>query len=139
MVNKSKIKGTQAESDFVKYCRVVQKLPHVERRTLAGALDRGDIAGVPGVVFEIKNVAVPTIPKWKEELLTEIGNDNAQIGALIVKVPRKGVGAWEAWVPAWLLDWGGVGIQVDYHVNDVWFRMSVQEFFVVLHREGYIK
>lgn len=139
MVNKSKIKGTQAESDFVRYCRVVQKLPHVERRTLAGANDRGDIAGVPGMVFELKAAVKHEIPKWKQELLKEIENDNASFGALVVKVPRKGVGAWEAWVPAWLLDWGGVGIQADYHANGVWFRMSVQELFVVLHREGYFR
>lgn len=143
VVNKSKIKGTQAESDFVRYCRVVQKLPHVERRTLAGANDRGDIAGVPGVVFELKAAVKHEIPKWKQELLKEIENDHAQLGALVVKVPRKSVGSWDAWVPAWMLDWGSdefsEDLEQNYRNGDVWFRMSVQELFMVLRQEGYIK
>jgi hypothetical protein len=59
--------------------------PHVERRALAGAKDRGDIAGLPGIVCEVKNAKTITLGTWLAELLTEIDNDGADLGWLIVK------------------------------------------------------
>jgi hypothetical protein len=47
-VSKSRAKGTSWESAIVTYL-IEQGWPHAERRALAGALDKGDITGLPGV------------------------------------------------------------------------------------------
>lgn len=139
VTNKSKEKGTRAESDFVKYCRDVQGLRYVERRSLNGSKDRGDIAGIPGVVVELKAAVTLRIPQWKAEVLQEVNNDKADLGVLVVKVPRKGVAQWDAWVPAWMLGWFDSRARVDaYRNRAVWFRMSVEDLFLVLRTEGYI-
>jgi hypothetical protein len=55
-MSKSKQKGTAAETAVVNWL-VSKGRKHVERRSLNGVNDRGDIAGVPGVVLEVKNCA----------------------------------------------------------------------------------
>jgi hypothetical protein len=63
--------------------------PHAERRRLSGAYDKGDIAGVPGVVIESKNT--PTrmdIAGALDEALSERDNAKAAIGFAWLK--RKG-------------------------------------------------
>lgn len=89
-MSKSKQKGTAAETAVVKHLEAAG-WPYVERRALNGALDRGDIAGIPGVCLEVKAHATYAIPAWLKELETEVANDRAAHGILIVK-PR-GVGA----------------------------------------------
>jgi hypothetical protein len=54
MVNRSKKKGTEWESairDYLQKCG----WPTVERLPLSGSSDRGDLAGIPGVVIEAKS------------------------------------------------------------------------------------
>jgi hypothetical protein len=48
--------GTEWETAIVK-ALVSCGFPHAERRRLAGAKDRGDIAGVPGLAIESKNTS----------------------------------------------------------------------------------
>jgi hypothetical protein len=65
-----------------------------------GSNDRGDIAGIPGVVIEVKNHARMELSQWLSELEVEIGNDNANTGVVIHK--KKGttnVGEWYATMP----------------------------------------
>lgn len=85
----SHAKGTRAETAVVQWLQAHGR-PHVERRALQGTRDRGDIAGIPGVVLEVKAGARLEIPRWLAETETEQVNDGAAMGLLIVK--PKGVG-----------------------------------------------
>lgn len=85
----SRRKGTAAESILVRLLRAAH-WPHAERRALNGAKDRGDIAGVPGVVFEAKSGARLELPAWLRETEAERVNDGADYGVLVVKL--KGYG-----------------------------------------------
>jgi len=83
----SKRKGTGWESAVVDYLRT-HGAPHAERRALNGAKDRGDIAGIPGVVIECKNAARTELAAWVDEAQAEAANDNARIGFAWLK--RRG-------------------------------------------------
>lgn len=88
MTNRSKAKGTKHESSIVDVLRAFG-WPHAERRTLGGVNDRGDIAGLIGVVIEAKATARPDIPGWLRELDVEIANDGAATGAVWAKAVGK--------------------------------------------------
>lgn len=62
--------------------------PHVERRALNGSKDRGDIAGIPGVVIEAKNQNRISLAEWVDEAEVERVNDRAWLG--VVWAHRKG-------------------------------------------------
>jgi hypothetical protein len=99
MMSKSKQKGTAAETAVVNWLKA-QGRAYVERRSLNGVNDRGDIAGIPAVVIEVKNHATMKLPEWLRELEVEIENDKAQTGAVVHK--KKGttdVGEWYATMP----------------------------------------
>lgn len=91
MVNKPKIKGTAAESAFVKNERVLASFPAVERRALSGVNDMGDVSGAPGLVFEIKNHKAYHFAEWLKETEVEKANAQADFGILIVKPNRVGL------------------------------------------------
>jgi len=98
-MSKSKQKGTAAETAVVNWL-VGRGRKHVERRSLNGSNDRGDIAGIPGVVLEIKNHARMELSQWLSELEVEMLNDKADTGVVIHK--KKGttdVGKWYATMP----------------------------------------
>ena len=98
-MSKSKQKGTAAETAVVNYLKSKGR-KHVERRSLSGSSDRGDIAGVPGVVIEVKNHARMELSQWLSELEVEMANDKADTGVVIHK--KKGttdVGQWYATMP----------------------------------------
>lgn len=80
-----KAKGRNAENQFVKFLSAWW--PSVERRRLAGVHDRGDIAGVPDTVIEVKSGAKLDLPGWLRELEAEMVNDDARFGCVAVK-PR---------------------------------------------------
>jgi hypothetical protein len=80
-VSRSKAKGTAAETAVVRFLRAVG-FTQAERRTLGGAQDRGDIAGVPGVVIEVKNCARQELPAWVAEAELERDNDRATLGVV---------------------------------------------------------
>ena len=94
-MNRSKQKGTAFETAVVTYLRDHGR-PFCERRSLGGAAnDRGDIAGIPAVVIEVKAAKTLHLGAWLRELDAEIANDKARsrdeltTGALWVKQHGK--------------------------------------------------
>jgi hypothetical protein len=82
-------KGTHAESAVVGYL-VTHGFPEAERRALNGTKDRGDIAGIPGVVIEVKAHATFELASWLDEALREGANANAPISVVWHKRRSKG-------------------------------------------------
>ena len=67
-----------------------------------GAKDKGDVAGIPNVVIEIKNHATYKLTEWIKETEIERNNAQASVGILVIK--PKGIGVsqvnkWYAVVP----------------------------------------
>lgn len=98
-MTKSKAKGTKAETDCVKYLR--EYWPQAERRALAGNKDKGDIAGIPKTVGEVKAAVKIELAKWQRETLTEMGNAGEDNCFLVVKKPYKPVSRWDFYIPAY--------------------------------------
>jgi hypothetical protein len=96
-MSKSKAKGTAAETAVVK---ALQRLgwPHVERRALQGTLDKGDIAGIPGVCFEVKDAKTWQVSGWLQETMEERVNANATHGILVIKLPGIGHANADKWL-----------------------------------------
>lgn len=84
----SKKKGTTAESAVVNYLRTW--FPHVERRALSGVNDKGDVAGIPGVVIEVKDCVTMTLGPWMKE--AELEAHNAKASVWMVWHHRRGKG-----------------------------------------------
>jgi Holliday junction resolvase len=98
-VSKSKQKGTSAETAVVRWLHS-QGRKSVERRALHGTNDRGDIAGIPCVVIEVKNHKTMKLSEWIKELEVEIKNDKADTGVIIHKKSgTTDVGKWYATMP----------------------------------------
>lgn len=93
-MSKSRAKGTSAEVAIVAYLND-HGFPYAERRALAGINDRGDIAGVPGVVIEAKNCETITLSAWLKEAATEAVNAGVDIGVVWAK--RRGKGSPGDW------------------------------------------
>lgn len=92
-MSSSKRKGSSFEKAVADY--LDSELPFdVERRTLGGTNDRGDIAGVringERAVIECKACAKLDIPEWLREAERERKNDDAAYGIVVSK--RRGVG-----------------------------------------------
>ena len=81
MTSKSKAKGSAWERAIVEYLRAAG-WPFAERRLAGAAKDRGDIAGVVGVVIEAKNTASRNLAGWVDETETERLNDGAWLGVV---------------------------------------------------------
>ena len=66
----------------------------VERRSLSGSKDRGDIGGVrhlgARVVVECKNTSRLDVGTWLREAEVERGNDDATVGIVVAKRHGKG-------------------------------------------------
>jgi len=90
-MNRSKQKGTAWERAVVDYLRSNGQ-PYAERRALNGALDKGDVSGIPGVVIECKNEKTVTLGAYADEVKTETANAGASIGVAVVKRRNRGVG-----------------------------------------------
>jgi hypothetical protein len=98
-MSKQKQKGTAAETAVVRWLSG-RKWNKIERRSLSGANDRGDITGIPKVVIEVKNHSRMELAQWVRELEVEISNDKAETGVVIHK--KRGttdVGEWYATLP----------------------------------------
>lgn len=80
-MSRSKAKGTAAETAVVRFLQAAGFV-QAERRTLNGVKDRGDIAGLPGVVIEVKNCARDQLPAWVAEAELERDNDRATLGVV---------------------------------------------------------
>lgn len=94
-MSKAKQKGTLAETAVADYLK--QTFPAVERRTLSGKNDKGDIAGVPGCVVEVKNQRSYKIHEWMKETETERLNADAELGILVIKPNGVGVANVSQW------------------------------------------
>lgn len=115
MANPSKRKGTGWESDIVATLKH-GGWPYAERRALQGGLDRGDIAGIPGVVIEAKNCKAVTLGPWLDEAHKETTNDGADVGVVWFKRrgkpgPLDGYVLMDGATLLWLLRSAGYGGQ----------------------------
>lgn len=97
-MSKSRATGTQAETAVVRYLQ--NWWPAAERRALSGNKDKGDVAGIPGVVVEVKAAVTQLIGPWQRETLKEQENAGAVRCMLVVKRPYKPVSQWDAYIPA---------------------------------------
>lgn len=83
----AKRKGTAFETDVVKFLRPVWK--GVERRTLSGVHDRGDIAGITDIVFECKATRTIDLAGAVDEAQIEKDNAGADLGIAVIKRRMK--------------------------------------------------
>lgn len=86
----SKRKGTAFETEVCRYLTEHLGLP-IERRALAGILDRGDCTGIPGWILEMKNCRSIDLAGWMDEALKEAANDGAPFYAVVAKRRTKNV------------------------------------------------
>lgn len=117
---KSKRTGTAAETAVVRYLQ--QWWPAAERRALSGSKDKGDVAGIPGVVIEVKAAQRQELTAWRRETLAEMENADADLCMLVVKRSRKPVAEWDAYMPAYQTFLGGHNA---YRGRDQWVRMDL--------------
>lgn len=89
MANPSKRLGTSAEVAIVG-ALLEDGYRHAERRALAGSKDRGDVAGIPGVVIEAKNCGTVAIPAWLREAEVERANAGADLAVVWHKIRGRG-------------------------------------------------
>jgi hypothetical protein len=87
VTNRNKAKGSSWERAIVDHLHAAG-WPFAERRLAGAAKDRGDIAGVVGVVIEAKNTATARLAEWIDETEDERQNDGAWLG--VVWHHRKG-------------------------------------------------
>jgi hypothetical protein len=112
-LSKSKQKGTLAETAVADLLRKVW--PTVERRALAGVNDKGDIAGIPKIVIEVKNQKSYKISEWLKETSQERLNAEADYGILVIKP-------------------NGVGVS---RVEDWWTVLPLRDLITLLRQAGY--
>lgn len=84
----AKAKGRTWENDVVEWL-IDQGVLHAERRRLAGAADKGDIAGIPGVVIECKHEKAYDPVGWVREAVLEAINAKADIGVVFARQIRR--------------------------------------------------
>jgi hypothetical protein len=70
--------GTKWETEIVR-ALIAAGWPYAERRRLAGKRDRGDIAGVAGIVIEAKNTNEIRLAEAINEAHAEALNDNTGV------------------------------------------------------------
>lgn len=92
MTSRNKAKGSAWERAIVEHLRAAG-WPYAERRIAGAAKDRGDIAGVVGVVIEAKNTASRNLAGWIEETELERVNDGAWLGVVWHKRTGKSAAA----------------------------------------------
>jgi hypothetical protein len=88
-VSASRAKGTAWESKVVTYLQS-RGWPHAERRALRGKHDRGDVAGIVGIVIEAKSAARVELAAWLDEAHAEARHGD-DIG--VVWFHRRGKGS----------------------------------------------
>jgi hypothetical protein len=85
--------GTKFETDIAKYLNEHVD-DRIERRTLGGNKDRGDIGGLrhmgQRIVIEAKNTSRINLGSWMNEAHTAMGNDDAGLGIIVHKRHGKG-------------------------------------------------
>lgn len=94
-MSKAKQKGTLAETAVAEYLKGTWDT--VERRSLSGKNDKGDIAGIPKIVIEVKNQKSYKFSEWLKETKVEKENAEADYGVLVVKPNGVGVSSVSKW------------------------------------------
>lgn len=89
-MSKSRAVGTRFESEVRDYFNEGGFFC-VERRALNGALDKGDLSGIPAWTLECKNERTITLAAYMQEVEVEKANARTPYGAAIVKRRNKGV------------------------------------------------
>lgn len=89
MSNKSKQKGTAFETLVTLFFRGAGW--PVERRTLSGRYDKGDLSGIPDWTLELKAEKAISLSEYMKEAEVEAGNAGTPFFAAIVKRRNKGV------------------------------------------------
>jgi hypothetical protein len=90
----AKAKGAQTEEKFVQYL-IQQGVVNAERRHLKGRFDQGDVAGWSAsdaswnVCVEIKSGAALNLPKWIQELDSEMKNAKSETGCIAIRPKGK--------------------------------------------------
>jgi hypothetical protein len=112
-MSRQRAKGTAWETAIVGYLRD-KGWTHAERRALGGAQDKGDIAGVIGVVIEAKSCKTHDLAGWIDEAAVERDNADADLGVVWFKrrgytSPGKGYVLMTGEDLAWLLKSAGYG------------------------------
>ena len=100
-MNASKQKGTAFERECAEFLTDHTSF-WVERRALAGNLDKGDLLGVPDTVLECKNHKQLNIAGWVDEAEREARNAGVRGFAALVKRRNKNVREAYAVMPLWL-------------------------------------
>lgn len=100
-MSKSRAKGTAFETDVVNFLH--EFFPGIARHAMHGALDVGDINGVPDVTIECKNVKVMDLASWMNEAALETKNAGTRYGVVVHKRRSKGVA--QAYVTMTLDEW----------------------------------
>ena len=83
-MGKNQRAGASWEQTVVDYL-VANGFPFAERRVMGGTNDRGDIAGIPGVMLECKNEKRMDLAGYMGEVKTQTENAGAEIGVAVVK------------------------------------------------------
>jgi hypothetical protein len=120
---KSKATGTAAETAVVRYLQ--SWWPAAERRALSGSKDKGDIAGIPGTVIEVKAAARLELAAWRRETWAEMEHAGASTCVLVVKRSYKPVGQWDAFIPQTLLPGPLAEINEESEAES-WLRMDLR-------------
>ena len=102
MSNPSGRTGAEWETRCVEYLKA-NGFPYAERRAKNGRFDRGDIAGIPGVVLECKAEKRIDLAGYMKETAAEKANARAEIGAAVIKRRHHGVD--KAYVVMELSEW----------------------------------
>ena len=84
MSSASKRKGSLFEKEIVD-ALIAYGWPHAERRIAGSQYDRGDIQGVIGVTWELKNQKALDLAGWTKELEVEMKNNKTEIGLVVHK------------------------------------------------------
>lgn len=87
----SRQKGTRYESLVVEHLHA-QGFPHAERRALAGAADKGDVTGTPGLAWECKATKQLELAGFLAEAEVARVNSGAVHGVVVWKRRMKSVG-----------------------------------------------
>lgn len=85
----AKAKGSAWERGIVDYLKSFG-FAYVERRIAGSLKDRGDIAGLPGVVIEAKSCARIELSTFVDEAVLEGQNDGAWLAVTWIKRRGKG-------------------------------------------------
>jgi hypothetical protein len=116
-MSRQRAKGTRWESRIVAFL-AAHGFPHVERRALNGATDKGDITGIPGVVIEAKDQNRHSWAEWLDEATQEAENANADVGVVWAHRrgytdPGKGYVVLDGRTFVWLLRSAGYGDPIE--------------------------